>query len=249
MLYISNKLLNNSNLNSKQTAPFITKCNKIIEELEGSLKQVSKDRQLDRSIMDVQTVLKEGCPEEQDYMFELVFDRFQFFIKKQIANLFVVNTDRADIMQEATMCFYNSILDYNIEKGAFIFFTRTYIRRNIYSLISKSRRHVKNNVTFVSIDSFCKEESKNNYDDHLFFQVADNINIEDDLVIREDTQGYLRHMEDILTDREKKAMYLYLKGASYEQIADVCAISEKSVDNSLHRAKSKLKAVYKKDDI
>ena len=182
-------------------------------------------------------------------MFELVFDRFQFFIKKQISNLFVANMDREDLMQEATMCFYNSILNYDIDRGAFIFFTRTYIQRNIWSLISKSRRHTKNNITFVSIDSFSNEENKNNYDDHLYYQMTDNVNIEDSLIIREQTMEYLNQMEEILTERERKAMYLYLRRASYEEIAEVCGISEKSVDNSLHRAKSKLKSVCKAEDI
>lgn len=207
------------------------------------------DRQLDISIMQVQDILKNGAPEEKNYMFELVFDRFQFFIKKQISNLFVANMDREDLMQEATMCFYNSILNYDIERGAFIFFTRTYIQRNIWSLISKSRKHTKNNITFVSIDSFSNEDNKNNYDDHLYYQMTDNINIEDTIITREQTMDYLTQMEEILTERERKAMYLYLRKASYEEIAEVCGISEKSVDNSLHRAKSKMKNVYKNEDM
>lgn len=236
----------NQNLREKD---FYTYCNVIIDSLVSSMNSSVGDRQLDVSIMKVQDILKNGKPEEKNYMFELVFDRFQFFIKKQISNLFVANMDREDLMQEATMCFYNSILNYDIDRGAFIFFTRTYIQRNIWSLISKSRRHTKNNITFVSIDSFSNEENKNNYDDHLYYQMTDNVNIEDSLIIREQTMDYLNQMEEILTERERKAMYLYLRKASYEEIAEVCGISEKSVDNSLHRAKSKLKGVCKAEDI
>lgn len=236
----------NQNLREKD---FYTYCNTIIDSLVSSMNSSVGDRQLDVSIMQVQDILKNGKPEEKNYMFELVFDRFQFFIKKQISNLFVANMDREDLMQEATMCFYNSILNYDIDRGAFIFFTRTYIQRNIWSLISKSRRHTKNNITFVSIDSFSNEENKNNYDDHLYYQMTDNVNIEDSLIIREQTMEYLNQMEEILTERERKAMYLYLRRASYEEIAEVCGISEKSVDNSLHRAKSKLKSVCKAEDI
>lgn len=236
----------NQNLREKD---FYTYCNVIIDSLVSSMNSSVGDRQLDVSIMKVQDILKNGKPEEKNYMFELVFDRFQFFIKKQISNLFVANMDREDLMQEATMCFYNSILNYDIDRGAFIFFTRTYIQRNIWSLISKSRRHTKNNITFVSIDSFSNEENKNNYDDHLYYQMTDNVNIEDSLIIREQTMEYLNQMEEILTERERKAMYLYLRRASYEEIAEVCGISEKSVDNSLHRAKSKLKSVCKAEDI
>lgn len=213
------------------------------------MKSSAKDRQLDCSIMQVQDVLINGTPDEKEYMFELVFEKFQFFIKKTISNLYVANTGREDLMQEATACFYESILKYDITRGAFIFFTRTFIRRNILSLISKSRRHVKNNITFVSIDGFSNEENKNNYDDHLYYQMTDNITIEESLVAVEQTKEYLSQMEQLLTEKERKAMYLYLQGASYDEIAQICNISEKSVDNSLHRAKSKIKNIYKKSEM
>lgn len=242
--------MNNHNNQTTEKNNFHAFCDEIIDKLVSSMNSsTTGDRQLDVSIMQVQDILKNGATDEKNYMFELVFDRFQFFIKKQISNLFVANMDREDLMQEATMCFYNSILNYDIERGAFIFFTRTYIQRNIWSLISKSRKHTKNNITFVSIDSFSNEENKNNYDDHLYYQMTDNVNIEDTIITREQTMDYLNQMEEVLTERERKAMYLYLRKASYEEIAEVCGISEKSVDNSLHRAKSKMKNIYKNEDI
>lgn len=242
--------MNNHNNQTTEKNNFYAFCDEIIDKLVSSMNSsTTGDRQLDVSIMQVQDILKNGATDEKNYMFELVFERFQFFIKKQISNLFVANMDREDLMQEATMCFYNSILNYDIERGAFIFFTRTYIQRNIWSLISKSRKHTKNNITFVSIDSFSNEENKNNYDDHLYYQMTDNVNIEDTIITREQTMDYLNQMEEVLTERERKAMYLYLRKASYEEIAEVCGISEKSVDNSLHRAKSKMKNIYKNEDI
>lgn len=230
----------------------MTYCDQLVDELVACMSSTNvstNDRQLDTSIMTIQDILKNGKPEEKNYIFELVFEKFKFFIKKQISGLYVANMDREDLMQEATMCFYNSILNYDINRGAFIFFTRTYIQRNIWSLISKSRKHTKNNISFVSIDTFSKEENKNNYDDHLYYQMSDNTNIEDTIVTREQTMDCLKQMEEILTERERKAMYLYLRKASYEEIAAICGISEKSVDNSLHRAKSKMKNVYKNEDI
>lgn len=242
--------MNNQNNYTTEKKDFHTYCDEIIDNLVNSMSSSSSgDRQLDVSIAKVQDIFKNGAPEEKNYMFELVFERFQFFIKKQISNLFVANMDREDLMQEATMCFYNSILDYDINRGAFIYFTRKYIQRNIWSLISKSRKHVKNNITFVSIDSFSNEDSKNNYDDHLYYQMTDNVNVEDTIVTKEQTMDCLNQMEEILTEREKIAMYLYLKKASYEEIAEMCGISEKSVDNSLHRAKSKLKNLYKNEEM
>ena len=207
------------------------------------------DRQLDISITQVQDILKNGSSDEKEYMFELILVKFQFFIKKQISNLFVANMDREDLMQEATMCFYDSILKYDIERGAFIKFTKTFIRRKIWSLISKSRKHVKNNITFVSIDNFSNEDSNNNYEDHLYSQMTDNVSIEEDMITTEQTFDYLTQMEKVLTERERTTMFLYLSHASYEEIAKACSISEKSVDNSLHRAKSKIKNIYKDDEI
>ena len=223
---------------------FNIECNKIIEELTSSMNSSTVDRQLDCSIMKVQDILLNGSDEEKNHIFELVYDKFQFFIKKQIANLFVLNTDKDDLIQEATMCFYNSILRYDINRGAFIYFTRTYIKRNIWGLISKSRKHVKSNVTFVSIDTFSDDEGNNNYDDHLYYKMSNNENIEDTLVMREQSEELLDKMNEILTEKERKTLYLYLQNDSYETIASICGISEKSVDNSLHRAKSKMKKNY-----
>lgn len=220
-------------------------CNKIIEELKNSMNSSSADRQLDCSIAKVQDVLINGPTEAKEYIFELVFERFQFLIKKTIQNLFVLNTGKEDLMQEATLCFYNSILKYDINKGAFIRFTKIFIKRNIISLIIKSRKHVKNNVSFVYIDGFSNEISNNNYDDYIYYQMLDNNTMEDNIITIENTTEYINEMEKILTEKEKKAMYLYLKGISYEEIASICKMSEKSVDNSLHRAKSKLKNLYK----
>lgn len=241
--------MDNQNNNYLEKENFTTYCADIVDKIVKSIKSPTIERQLDVYIAKVQDILKNGKPEQKNYIFELVLAEFEGFITTQIYNLFVANMGKEDLMQEATMCFYNAILDYDIDRGAFIFFARTYIKRNIWSLILKSRKHVKHNITFVSIDSFSNEDNKNNYDDHLYYQMTDNVNIEDTIITREQTMDYLSQMEEILTERERKAMYLYLRRASYEEIAEVCGISEKSVDNSLHRAKSKMKSVYKNDDL
>lgn len=246
----NNNTLRNENINNQElfnNDNFITLCDEIIEELSSSMHSSSVDRQLDCAIVKIQNILKGGTKEQKDYIFNIVYEKFQFFIKKQIANLFLINADKEDLVQEATLCFYNSILNYDKDRGAFIFFAKTFIQRNIWTLITKSQKHKKNNISFVSIDNFSSDESKNNYDDYLYYRMIDSETMEDAIVAKEQTRDYLKQMEDILTERERVSLYLYLQGASYEEIAEVCGICEKSVDNSLHRAKSKMKSVYKKD--
>ena len=45
----------------------------------------------------------------------------------------------------------------------------------------------------------------------------------------------------MLSDKEMQVLKLYLKGYTYKEISNILKISEKSIDNSLSRIKTKLK--------
>lgn len=234
--------LYNENFTSSE---FIDFCDDIINDLRESLNYASIERRLDHTIVRVKDVLEKGTTVQRNYIFDLVFKEYENFIKKQISYLYVIYNDKEDLMQEASLCFYNAILDYNIDRGVFNKFCSIYIKRNIFNLIGKSRKYIKNNISIIYLDGTL-DDDKNNYDDYLYFQMGDNDTVEDSLIAVEQTNGYIAQMNEILTEKEKISMYMYLQGASYEEIAKACNICGKSVDNSLHRAKTKLKNIYNK---
>lgn len=219
-------------------------CDDIIKDLKESLNYASVERRLDHTIVRIQDVLINAQPEQKNYLFDKVFSEYENFVKKQISEYYVLNYDKEDLLQEASLCFYNAILHYKIERGVFNKFCKVYIKRNIFNLIGKSRKHIKNNISIIYLDGSTNDDEKNNYDDYLYYQMGNNDTIEDSLITVEQTSEYLNQMDEVLTEKEKISMYMYLQGASYEEIALACNIAGKSVDNSLHRAKTKLKNIY-----
>ena len=219
-------------------------CNSIIQDLKVSLNFASVERRLDHTIVRVQDVLLNATPEQKNHLFDMVFNEYKNFIRSQISELFVLYNDKEDLMQVASLCFYNAILNYNISRGVFNKFCKVYIKRSIYNLIGKSRKYIKNNISIVYLEGSTNDDEKSNYDDYLYYQMGNNDTIEDSLVTVEQTQSYINQMNEVLTEKERLSMYMYLQGASYEEIAAACNIAGKSVDNSLHRAKTKLKNIY-----
>ena len=51
-------------------------------------------------------------------------------------------------------------------------------------------------------------------------------------------------MDRLLTKYEKKVLIMYIEGKSYKDIALTLGRNEKSVDNALFRARSKLRSGY-----
>jgi len=56
--------------------------------------------------------------------------------------------------------------------------------------------------------------------------------------------GVSEMMDRLLTKYEKKVLIMYIEGKSYKDIALTLGRNEKSVDNALFRARSKLRSGY-----
>ena len=55
-------------------------------------------------------------------------------------------------------------------------------------------------------------------------------------------------IKECLSKKEFEVLKFYLQGYSYKEIAEILKISEKSIDNSLTRIKSKLKTLNSLSD-
>ncbi len=63
-----------------------------------------------------------------------------------------------------------------------------------------------------------------------------------ELFIRQEDHNHRQQLiEDLLTGAEKEALFLYLEGYSYKEIATALSRSTKSIDNTLQRVKKKLR--------
>lgn len=65
---------------------------------------------------------------------------------------------------------------------------------------------------------------------------------EEQLTFREHLDSVVKSLEKVLSKTEYDVLILYGNGLSYKQISEKLSISEKSVDNALHRARNKISA-------
>lgn len=113
----------------------------------------------------------------------------------------------------------------------------------------------KKGASFATFASLCVDTSMktcvakalkispaNKDDDFDFDSLQDEGKSTDDIIIDKEQNGeFYKKLSEILTDKEMAVLDMYLRHYSYQQIGEALGIKEKSVDNALQRAKSKIK--------
>ncbi|MBQ8791194.1 MAG: sigma-70 family RNA polymerase sigma factor [Ruminiclostridium sp.] len=113
----------------------------------------------------------------------------------------------------------------------------------------------KKGASFATFASLCVDTSMrtcvakalkispaNKDDDFDFDSLQDEGKSTDDIIIDKEQNGeFYKKLGEILTDKEMAVLDMYLRHYSYQQIGEALGIKEKSVDNALQRAKSKIK--------
>lgn len=113
----------------------------------------------------------------------------------------------------------------------------------------------KKGASFATFASLCVDTSMrtcvakalkispaNKDDDFDFDSLQDEGKSTDDIIIDKEQNGeFYKKLSEILTDKEMAVLDMYLRHYSYQQIGETLGIKEKSVDNALQRAKSKIK--------
>ncbi len=132
-----------------------------------------------------------------------------------------------DLYSEGLMGLFKAIRYYDSEKGAsFATFASLCIDTSMKTCITKS----------------IKNSKLNKQDDFDWETVPDTAELTEDIVTKkvQDSELYEK-LSDILTKKEMTVLDMYLRHYTYAQIAEELSVNEKSVDNALHRAKSKIK--------
>ncbi|MBQ8254436.1 MAG: sigma-70 family RNA polymerase sigma factor [Clostridia bacterium] len=142
---------------------------------------------------------------------------------RYIARLNAIIQDKDDLRQEATVAFYRAVTTYDMsqDKVSFGLYAKICIKNRMVSLIRRANK--KSSPKTVSSQ---KEEGKRIGD--RFFDFGELISVS----------------ERIMSKREALVFSLYIGGKTYKEISELLKVSEKSVDNALFRAKSKIKRYY-----
>jgi|LSQX01.1.fsa_nt_gb RNA polymerase sporulation-specific sigma factor len=154
-------------------------------------------------------------------------------VKSRAACVYGSGIEPDDLAQEGMMGFLDAVNSFRVDGGAsFRTYAVTCIDHRIASALRRQSRGKDIPInSFISINQ-------------------DGVDIEavgadpQEIVSRkEETARLNRILDELLSGLERRVIYYYLAGQSYEQIAKSLNITAKAVDNALQRIKKKLRAL------
>ncbi|MDD4111040.1 MAG: sigma-70 family RNA polymerase sigma factor [Clostridia bacterium] len=181
---------------------------------------------------------------------EDLFTRYKSLATKIARRYFLAGQDSNDLFQEAMIGLFKAYQSYKSNMNCdFKSFANLCINRQIQSAI-KSANRLKNKALneYISLNNQggydCKQEENDN--DEIIFIIPSPDQLPDDkLISKEEVEWIKKEIINRLSIFEKQVLSLYLKGFSYKQMAEKLNKTEKSIENSLTRIKSKLSFLRK----
>ncbi len=142
---------------------------------------------------------------------------------RYITRLNAIIQDKDDLRQEATVAFYRAVTTYDMsqDKVSFGLYAKICIKNRMVTLIRRANKKSSPKTVASS------EKEGKRIGDRVF-----------------DFGELLAVSERVLSKREMSVFSLYVGGKTYKEISELLNASEKSVDNALFRAKSKIKRYY-----
>jgi RNA polymerase sporulation-specific sigma factor len=142
---------------------------------------------------------------------------------RYIARLSAIIQDKDDLRQEATVAFYRAVTTFDVsqDKVSFGLYAKICIKNRMISLIRRANK--KSSPKTVTVH---KEDGR---------RIGDRVF---------DFSELLSVSEKLLSKREGIIFSLYIGGKTYKEISELLHVTEKTVDNALFRAKSKIKRHY-----
>ncbi len=170
------------------------------------------------------------CKNSDDKAFSVLTERY-IPLSKMLASRFLsAATEKDDLAQEGMLGFIAAVYAYNETSGAsFSTFAGYCIKNRIISavrLISSKKR--------IPLEMTVPLEERQDF-------LSNELTPEERLISREEFERISALIESELTERERTVFRLFLQGMRYEQIADECDCTAKSVDGTLQRVRKKLR--------
>lgn len=164
-----------------------------------------------------------------DEAFVELYERYLNKIRAMTYSFQGLGFEIEDLIQEATLGFYSAIQVYDFKSSSFSTFCYICIRRMLISLVRKGLRKGE-----VPRSAVIRPE-----DDIL--NIPDLSNPEQDYIVKEEYYRLRENINSNLSDKERKILFLYIKGSNYNAIAKELGVSRKTVDNALQRVRKKLR--------
>ena len=172
-----------------------------------------------------------------------LFSRYKYLVTKICRGYFIVGGDIEDLTQEGMIGLYKAIKSFTPDKDAsFKTFASVCIKHQVQVAI-KSANTTKNRPlsSAVSFQSFQSDPNSSNFD-YLPVELVLETTPAEKVIDKENYTALKTLIKSILSKNEYKVLALYLQGYSYKEISQKLNITKKSIDNSLTRIKTKLRA-------
>lgn len=144
----------------------------------------------------------------------------------------------SDIMQEGYIGLDEAINDFSeTDNASFYTFAVLCINRQIINYLRKTtggKDKILNEA--VAIDEYVEKSLKDDFD------------AEFSLIFKEYEKKIIKQIKIILTDFEKEVFKLRIDGYNFDEIANTLNKDIKSIYNTFHRIKSKIKKIIDEDD-
>jgi RNA polymerase sporulation-specific sigma factor len=195
--------------------------------------------------------LIEKAKEGNELSLEALFAKYKVMANKIARRYFLAGQDNNDLNQEAMIGLFKAYQSYDRSLNYdFKAFACLCINRQIQSAIKAANRNKNKALNdYVSLNNQggydIKQEDQDD-EDSLYFIIPSNEQLPDDaLISKEKIANIKNEIINNLSKFEKQVLYFYLQGLSYKEISKKLEKTEKSIENSLTRIKSKLSYLKK----
>ena len=187
---------------------------------------------------DIVTLVKNGDEKALTYLLE----KYKELVNIKVGRYFLIGAEREDIMQEGMIGLFKAIKSFDKEKqNSFKSFANICIERQLITAIKTSNRqkHMPLN-SYLSLNTAAYD---NNEEDSVeLIDTFDSNTVEDPLetVMKKEYYEQLQNnIEKTLSNFEKQVLDRFMKGESYNIIAQKLDSPIKSVDNAIQRIRKK----------
>ena len=189
-------------------------------------------------------VLIQKLRDGQNDITDFIMNKYKNLVRKKAQSMHILGADRDDLIQEGMIGLFKAIRDYDCGRDAsFYTFADLCISRQMYSAVEASlrKKHIPLNSYISLYTRIDEDDTSSDVTLENALTSDKDLNPEQQLIDRENVRLLEEAIEKDLSAVERRVLGLYLTGMSYTQIAKVLNKDEKSTDNALHRAKSKLR--------
>lgn len=176
---------------------------------------------------------------------EVLINKYKDMARLRAQSMYILGAEPEDLMQEGMIGLFKAVQDYDLGRDAsFATFAQLCVNRQIFKAVQASNRlkHIPLN-SYISLYGSDSDSADNNGELIANVPSKQYINPEDMFIDKETVESIEKKIEESLSDLEKQVLELSMTGMGYVEVAKVLGKDEKSTDNALQRARSKVKKI------